>query len=303
MGVRMFDRFFPGRAAKAKFKTAIGRRILGNVQDGLPISPEDVRYVRDAIGETEAKWLRQMQVAKRAAVAIESQSVAGLLPAASAPSTSKSSPEITDDWLARFWDDAGLVSDETLQEVYARVLALEVTRPGKCSLRTLRALRYMDQRTAIRFARVARGSFRDGWIPNDPELLEMWGIEFHWLLDLDDAGLVDSTTGLEKTIMADTWDDAYGPWAFRIDRIHHPRGIPAYVLKESGRDLLRVADIDWKQEEFFTSLHWIQGLLPKAVISWSLLPDPKGDEIPPDLDWKPLVSGPSKRTRLPTPAP
>ena len=52
------------------------------------------------------------------------------------------------DWTARFFNDVQDVSSEEMQQLWAKVLAGEVERPGSTSLRTLRILKDMDQHVA-----------------------------------------------------------------------------------------------------------------------------------------------------------
>ena len=62
-------------------------------------------------------------------------------------------PTATDhDWAARFFNEVQDVSSEEMQELWAKVLAGEVERPGSTSIRTLGILRDLDQSTAELFA-------------------------------------------------------------------------------------------------------------------------------------------------------
>ena len=56
------------------------------------------------------------------------------------------------DWAARFFNEVQDVSSEEMQELWAKVLAGEVERPGSTSIRTLGILRDLDQSTAELFA-------------------------------------------------------------------------------------------------------------------------------------------------------
>ena len=59
--------------------------------------------------------------------------------------------EVDHDWTARFFSDVQDVSTEETQELYAKILAGEVERPGSTSVRTLSILRDLDQSTAMLF--------------------------------------------------------------------------------------------------------------------------------------------------------
>lgn len=57
------------------------------------------------------------------------------------------------DWTARFFNDVQDVSSEEMQQLWAKVLAGEVERPGSTSIRALGRLRELDRDTARLFAR------------------------------------------------------------------------------------------------------------------------------------------------------
>ncbi|MCY4579083.1 MAG: DUF2806 domain-containing protein [Chloroflexi bacterium] len=60
--------------------------------------------------------------------------------------------EVDHDWTARFFDDVQDVSSEDLQQLWAKILAGEVERPGSTSYRTLRVLKDMNQDVARIFS-------------------------------------------------------------------------------------------------------------------------------------------------------
>ena len=65
-------------------------------------------------------------------------------------------PDVEPDlaWTSSFSEAAQDVSDEEMQEMWARVLAGEVARRGTTSLRTMNVLRNLDQATAQKFRRL-----------------------------------------------------------------------------------------------------------------------------------------------------
>lgn len=58
------------------------------------------------------------------------------------------------DWTARFFSDVQDVSSEEMQLLWSRILAGEVERPGRTSVRTLGILKNLDKETANLFARL-----------------------------------------------------------------------------------------------------------------------------------------------------
>ena len=65
-------------------------------------------------------------------------------------------PDVEPDmgWTSSFSEAAQHISDEDMQEMWAKVLAGEVASPGSTSLRTMSVLRNLDQPTAQKFKRL-----------------------------------------------------------------------------------------------------------------------------------------------------
>lgn len=64
------------------------------------------------------------------------------------------SPDPVDpDWIAQFFGHCQDVSDEEMQNVWARILAGEVVKPGSFSLRALATVRVFGQRDALSFTK------------------------------------------------------------------------------------------------------------------------------------------------------
>lgn len=64
---------------------------------------------------------------------------------------SKAQDKFSFDWLMRFFDAVGNISNEDLQRLWGEVLASEIIRPKACSLRTLDMLRNMPPEEAKTF--------------------------------------------------------------------------------------------------------------------------------------------------------
>ena len=66
------------------------------------------------------------------------------------------------DWLMRFFDAVGNISNEELQQLWGRVLANEIVRPKACSLRTLDMIRNMSPEEAETFSVLCRYVMQSG---------------------------------------------------------------------------------------------------------------------------------------------
>lgn len=64
--------------------------------------------------------------------------------------------EINFDWIMRFFDAVGNISNEDLQLLWGKVLANEIEKPKSCSLRTLDMIRNMSSEEARTFSVLCR---------------------------------------------------------------------------------------------------------------------------------------------------
>ena len=66
------------------------------------------------------------------------------------------------DWLMRFFDAVGNISNENLQQLWGKVLANEIAKPKACSLRTLDMIRNMSSEEANIFSDLCRYVMQSG---------------------------------------------------------------------------------------------------------------------------------------------
>lgn len=66
------------------------------------------------------------------------------------------------EWYMRFFDEVGNISNDDLQELWAKILANEVSRPQGCSLRTLSMIRDMTASEAKLFTSLCRFVLQSG---------------------------------------------------------------------------------------------------------------------------------------------
>lgn len=66
------------------------------------------------------------------------------------------------DWVMRFFDAVGNISDKDLQQLWAKVLAGEIAEPKTCSLRTLDMIRNMSSEEAEIFSHLCKYVMRSG---------------------------------------------------------------------------------------------------------------------------------------------
>jgi len=108
--------------------------------------------------------------------------------------TEVSSEPVDDDWIVRFFNSVEDVSNEKLQEIWARILAGEIKKPRSSSMRTLDLLKNMSVEEATVFEKVSVCVLDSGvekYIPDERELWKEYGIDFRDLFLLCDAGLLN----------------------------------------------------------------------------------------------------------------
>ena len=127
----------------------------------------------------------------------------------------KSDPSrIQDDWLINFFDKSRIISDNEMQDIWAKVLAGEANAPGKYSKRTVNFLGELEKSEAELFQNLC--SF--GWMVGEfvplifdagAEIYKKKGLNFDTLTHLDSIGLIQfqslagfKITGLRKTFAA-----------------------------------------------------------------------------------------------------
>src|SRR5450755_4753355 len=208
---------FPKRDAKVVITQALAQRVAAKIREGDLLDAQEQFFV-SLLFEKEARRLANQQ------------GVAGrlfeVLPEVTAQV--KQLPEYKDrgtsaEFVERAETIAGEISDSGLRDKFARILAGELSRPGAFSLRTLETVRLMDHNVARIFDQFRRLLFDGEYILDEgtgDELVEKYGVTFDDRLELQDAGLIDDSTGI------DTQPGGRSRWKFgdRILRLAVPEG-------------------------------------------------------------------------------
>ncbi|MCZ8326030.1 MAG: DUF2806 domain-containing protein [Sphingomonadaceae bacterium] len=227
-------------AARARAKTAsyiaVEEAVALAVTQGVAADPT---IAHRAMGNLLAKEYRQQ--GNREAVAREFLN--DLQQTEELPTQStEPAPELDDDWLNVFERYAGDASTDRMQRLWGRVLAGEVRRPGRFSIRTLRFLSEFSQQDALLFADFCTSAF-GGIAPN--RLVKPEGNGIGNLLDLESAGLVTggSGLGLERNLsvvggITHLVEGSLGI-EFVVPRLE-ALSIPACILTNLGKELVEL---------------------------------------------------------------
>lgn len=149
--------------------------------------------------------------------------------------------DIDDDWFNNFERYAEIASTERMQDLWSRVLAGEIRRPGSYSIRTLRCLSEMSQADAMTFAELSRNCIA-GFIATSLFVKPRGDITP--ILELEAAGVINGSSG--DLIRNFSFND--GSIAIRdgdyVLQISGPPGgqvqVPAYLLTPVGQELMTV---------------------------------------------------------------
>ena len=184
------------------------------------------------------------------------------------------------DWTARVFNEIQDVSSEEMQELWARVLAGEVERPGNTSIRTLSILRNLDQKTARLFGylcsacmsiRPDEDQFWDSRVCSlggnaGDNSLRAYGLDFDSLNVLNEHGLIisDYNSWFDYNVCITSWsserdrDMLCVPFSFQgrhwvlAPMVERPSDqefrLPGVALTRSGRELSRIVGVDAMDE-------------------------------------------------------
>jgi hypothetical protein len=229
-------------------------------KDGLKIEQSDnatpeVRLVqRAAVREQVLQIERQRNVEKvleLSAQTIEAEEF-----------KSEPTEEVSDDWLNSFFDKCQDFSDEQMQQLWARVLVGEISRPNSFSMRTLETLKVISKAEAQLFERFAQYAlveiFAGPYVHNYGRALvpvadrkgHAAGLSYDQITELVDAGLIGAGGELIQFSLQDfdfEWTQVYkwGSKAIVSKRSQKkPNGkIQFYKLTDVGKELLSIVEI------------------------------------------------------------
>lgn len=104
------------------------------------------------------------------------------------------------DWRTRFFNKAQDVSSDKMQEIWAKILAGEVSQPGRVGFRTLEIISNISKNEATKF-QVACSLASDKsmiWKMGDNYAFDDYGLNYSDLMILREAGLIHDNDNLVK---------------------------------------------------------------------------------------------------------
>ena len=204
-------------------------KLIDSVSNGIGVLYEPHRIQRKARAEASGELIKasaeiqKMELFQRAAQRINFRELRAQLNIDNViAEAAKNLPESVDDkpvdpdWLLRFFDDCQSISDEDLQAIWGKILAGEVTSPGKYSRITLSVLKNVSKEDALLFQKIASlawgiaGPIQEKpltFIPvefNIPTPLSSAGIQHHDCMHLSSLGLLNVSKDLFLQVVDDS---------------------------------------------------------------------------------------------------
>ena len=170
------------------------------------------------------------------------------------------SKPVDDDWITRFFNIAKDISSEDMQQIWGKILAGEIVKPGSFSMRTLDTIRNISQQEASAFQRVVPCICRAGndlVITSENEMYGKYGISYSDILLLDECGLMVSSGTLSitqkckesETVVVFTEENVLIASCLPENQVEIRYWI--HTLTSAGKELYRILAHNPNEEYFF----------------------------------------------------
>lgn len=165
------------------------------------------------------------------------------------------------DWFTRYFNIVQDISNEDIQDLWAKLLAGEIKQPGSFSYRTLETLKNMTTDEAELFTKVAKllfyGKEREKYIFKNLTLLQKYGISLSDITKLMDSGVISSLNDLNLTISSEIVI-SNNNYLFKLSKnkntnilIINLMDVNVFKLSESGKEILELIDDKCSNDDFF----------------------------------------------------
>ena len=159
---------------------------------------------------------------------------------------------VDQDWINRFFNSIEDISNEKMQDIWAKILAGEIIKPNTFSLRTLDALKNISSDEAHLFQLLSQfliTSGNDIFIPSDDELLGKYNVNYGQVLKLEECGLISSQPFLSLNFDLDKVPDkaakAYNTQTLLLIKAGNTESrvvsINVYLLSTVGKELYKIS--------------------------------------------------------------
>lgn len=155
--------------------------------------------------------------------------------------------DVDDDLYNFFFDKVRLVSNDDLKNIWARILAEEVNKPGTINKKTIDVLSCIGRQEAEIFRNIAPFVICGSMVVKNLELIEKYGIRYSDIILLGEVGLINITPAdkvLENaTFLADMNIKAFVAIPMKPDA--GSLRITGFPLTETGKAIFKILTVKY----------------------------------------------------------
>ena len=183
---------------------------------------------------------------------------------------SNSDKVVDSDWRMRFFEKAKCVTNEEIQEIWAKILANEITGDGSISLRTLTTASNLSAHEAKTFQKVCAAAFENIYFLDghmDDDILAAGGLNRNDIIVLKDCGLIKHDTDYYWPLSGllnkeGIYASRYANKAIVIKKDVGHLGNPHFLMFTlAGSELSAVLRTEANLEAFHVLQSYVKGLL------------------------------------------
>ncbi len=221
---------FQNKDARVKITSALAQRVSDKIATGDSLDENELAFVSRVFGK-EARAIGNREIVaetvQRVLPEVDSQ-LRALPPAESKP--------LNETFVSRSEEMASEPLDDRVREVFARILAGEISRPGTVSLRTLESVRLFDREIAEAFDKARRLAFNNELIilETGESTAEQRGLTSELISELQDAALLDVSASGGFMLR-------FGPDPVKWDWDYHDREMEVLSQYRNGTSSVRIA--------------------------------------------------------------
>lgn len=248
----------------------VAKTLIEKVAEAANVLYEPTQIRRKARAEADAALIQattELQISElqqralmrlAAEEASNQQNMEGILDKAIGQLSDGASPEHLDnDWLRRFFDRGRLISDDEVQDIWARLLAGEADAPGTYSKRAIDILDSLDSKDVHAFTAVCsfvvdlRFPTPLIYAPSD-SIFREHGLTMYALATLESVGLIHRSNGYERGGLDRSVEFMYFDEALYVEFTEHQRdedvpeayrmNLGTVVLSQAGMQLQRLVE-------------------------------------------------------------
>lgn len=249
--------------------------LIEKLSSGAGILYEPTRIKKQALAESEAKKIHALadievqDIQKRALErflreeTIKQKNIESITEKTFEKLDDTAKPEeIEDDWISNFFDKVKFISDNEMQDLWAKLLAGESNEPGKYSKRTVELIASLDKKDAQLFNNLCTFCWFDGheaysliYNMAENEIYKKQNINFSSLLHLQDIGLIqfNSTTGFRRLGFQKYFTIYYHGRAINLEfkkDTENELTIGNVMLTKSGQELISICKSEINDDFF-----------------------------------------------------